>query len=83
MVNLDPARLNPLEIAVLKFTRKILMQPEDLTEVDFEMLRREGLANSDIIRIIAITAMSVGETVFSRSFASEPEMPEFARDVKK
>jgi len=73
-----------MEISVLKFTRKILMQPEDLTEADFNMLRKEGLANSDIVRIIAIAAMCVGETVFSRSFESaEPEMPEFARGFKR
>lgn len=60
------------------------MQPEDLTEADFEALRHEGLADGDIVRIIAITAMSLGETVFSRSFQSvEPEMPEFTKGLKK
>lgn len=80
---MNPSRLNSLEIAVLKFTRKIVIQPGDLTEADFEMLRKEGLANSDIVRIIAIAAWSAGETIVSRAIESEPEMPEFTKGLRK
>ena len=80
---MNPSWLNTLEISVLEFTRKILIQPGDLTEADFEVLRNEGLDNSDIVRIIAIAAMSVGETVVSRAIESEPEMPEFAKGLKR
>ena len=67
---------------MLKFTRKIVLQAVDLTEVDFETLRKEGLNNGDIIRIIAIAAMSLGETIVSRAIEAEPKMPEFAKDIK-
>jgi hypothetical protein len=77
---LNPTILSSLEIAVLKFTRKILLQAADLTEMDFEVLRNEGLNNGDIVRIIAIAAMSLGETVVSRAIEAEPPMPEFAKD---
>jgi len=60
----------------------MILQAVDLTEVDFETLRNEGLNNGDIVRIIAIAAMSLGETVVSRAIEAEPQMPEFAKDIK-
>ena len=83
IVELNPSRLDSLELAVLKFTRKVLIQPEDLGDADFETLRKEGVAYSEIVRIIAIIAWSVGTSVIGRAFESEPEMPEFAKGLKR
>ena len=72
-----------MEIAVLEFTRKIVRESHNLDDTDFKLLRDQGLANGDIVRIIAISAWALGETVVSRAIEAQPEMPAFARAVQR
>jgi len=82
IVDLDPTKLTSRELAALKFTRKLLIQPTDLEDEDFDALRKEGFSNGDIMRIIAITNWTIGSTIISKVFVGEPEMPEFARGME-
>jgi uncharacterized protein YciW len=83
IVTLDPSRLTPQEIAVLEFARKIILAPADLTTDDFQSLRDQGLTDSDIVRIIAIAAWSVAETVAGSAFEDQPDMPQFTKSLQQ
>lgn len=67
---------------MLEFTRKVALQPQDLADTDFNRLRDQGLTDGDIIRIIAIAAWALGETLVSRAIEVEPEMPAFAQSLQ-
>ena len=61
VVEMDSAKLDSKDMEILKFTRKVLLEPQTLTREDFDILRKEGLTDGEIVRLIAIIAFSVGE----------------------
>jgi hypothetical protein len=72
-----------MEIAVLQFTRKIVMEPRNLEVADFQLLRDHGLADADVARILGIAAWSLGQTVVGPAIEPQPGMPAFTRALQR
>ena len=71
VVEMDSAKLDSKDMEILKFTRKVLLEPQTLTREDFDILRKEGLTDGEIVRLIAIIAFSVGEVIVRKAIGPE------------
>ena len=68
---MDSSKLSEKDIKVLKFVRKVLLEPYKLKQQDFKILRKESLSDGEIMRLIAIIAFAAGEVIIRRAIGPE------------
>ena len=59
--------------AIVKFALKCSRDPQSLTEVDYEQLRKHGLGHSEIVEVIAMSAFAVYANIIADATAMNPD----------
>jgi|GEM_PF-318245 uncharacterized peroxidase-related enzyme len=64
---------NPKLRAMIKFSLKCSRNPQTVTKDDHDSLRQEGLTQSEIIEVIAMSAFAVYANIIADATAMEPD----------
>ena len=64
---------DPKVRAIITFGLKCSRDPQSLTDEDFEMLRQEGLKESEIVELIAMSALAVYANIIADATAMDSD----------
>jgi len=64
---------NPKLHAMMKFSLKCSRDPQSVTKDDHDSLRKQGLSQSEIIEVIAMSAFAVYANIIADATAMEPD----------
>ena len=58
---------------IIQFALKCSRNPQSLTESDYEKLRQQGLKQSEIVELIAMSALAVYANIIADATGMEPD----------
>jgi alkylhydroperoxidase family enzyme len=68
----DAAKLEEQEFALLEIARRSTLEPADITDEEFEELRKVGLDDAEIMEAQFVMAFATAEVKFCDSLAFVP-----------